>query len=183
MKKSPKSKVKKALVSEKSVDLEPSNEEIFVLKVWNLIDGNPLLKEMPKPSQEYLENYIRTLPTLKTLNPVEIREHILNMAALSYIRDLLWRDLSIAIEDYPKNWKGHFDDKHIRLLKDVIKEEEKFLPKIFKDAGVSGEMIRSGKTILKTIRERSIEFEVQDDEKTVIDGKAVVVEDDEEAVG
>ena len=170
-------KAKKALAEKETDDIEPSTEEIFVLKVWKLMDGNPLLKKMPKPSQDYLEGFIKELPPLKTLNAIEVREHILNLAAMSYIRDLLWSDLSIAIEEHPKNWKDYFDDKHIRLLKDVIKEEEKFMPKIFKDGGVSGEIVQRGKMIVKTLRERTIEFERDDQGGDIIEGKVADEED------
>ena len=39
------------------------------------------------------------------------------------------------------------------------------MPKIFKDAGVSGDIVRRGSMIVKKLREREIEFEV--DDKTI----------------
>ncbi len=135
-------------------DVDPTPTDIVLLSVWQIMDENPVLKEVPKPTQDYIEKFLLLQPELKNMPYILKREHFLNLIVLSWMRDTLFVDATKAIDTYGDKWKEHVEMKQLRLTMKMIELSEDIMPNIFKKT-VDG--LKEKKITRRIITEMSVE--------------------------
>jgi hypothetical protein len=165
--------------SSEDTDLALTDEDKTVLKVWALMDKDPTLKELPKPTYDYIEFFLEGHPELKSMTNIEKREHYMNLIVLGWIRNHLLVSFAKAQEEHGEKWIELVEAKYIRLASNVVKEQEPILQKLFHEAsmGIGDEAL--AKKIVKSVTSERVTVELGEEPKP-IKAEYKVVEDGKE---